>query len=193
MHIPDVVGWLLTGTFLLLAFPCLMRLVRFEHGAAVYATRNADLAELLLTLAMMAMVSPIGGPIPAAGWETMLGGAATWFLVAWFRSRAGWSLVDHRHDGHYGLSALAMLYMISAMPHNGAVHGPWFSMSTVDGPSRVILPIAVVVIGYFVVDAVRSGVLVARGRGKQSTGYASRFLCRSVMGLGMGYMFIAVL
>jgi hypothetical protein len=47
--------------------------------------------------------------------------------------------------------------------------------------------------GYFVVDAAWTGVLALRGaqRVTESSGQASRAVCRVVMGAGMGYLLLA--
>ena len=131
---------------------------------------------------MVAMLSPVGGPIPAAGWQAVLVLTAGWFAVAWWRG-AGCA--------HHALSAAAMLYMVTAMPHGGMAHGPWLTMSTMD--ARLALPlVAVAAAGYFVVDAARTGVLAVRGRAVTGrSGQASRAVCRAVMGAGMGYMLLA--
>lgn len=178
------VDWALTAVFAALALPCVLRLVRLDYGRLGDGVRHGDLAELLLVAAMVAMVSPVGGPIPAAGWQAVLVLTAGWFAVAWWRGRAGCA--------HHALSAAAMLYMVTAMPHGGMAHGPWLTMSTMD--SRLALPlVAVAAAGYFVVDAAWSGVLVVRGPAVAAAGpgQASRAACRAAMGAGMGYLLLA--
>lgn len=178
-----VVDWALTAVFAALVLPCVRRLVRLDYARLGHGVRHGDLAELLLVVAMVAMVSPVGGPIPAAGWQAVLALTAGWFAVAWWRGQA---------CAHHALSAAAMCYMVTAMPRAGMDHGPWLTMSTMD--SRLALPlIAVVAAGYFVVDAVRSGVLVVRGAALagSGSGQASRAVCRAAMGAGMGYLLLA--
>jgi len=176
-----VVDWALTAAFAALALPCVLRLVRLDYARLGDGVRHGDLAELLLVVAMVAMVSPIGGPIPAAGWQAVLVLTAGWFTLAWWRDRSG---------AHHALSAAAMFYMVTAMPHAGA-HGPWLTMSTMD--SRLALPLlAVAAAGDFVVDAARTGVVVLRGTALTAgAGQASRALCRAAMGAGMGYLLLA--
>lgn len=181
-----VVDWALTALFAVLALPCVLRLVRLDYGRLGHGVRHGDLAELLLVVAMVAMLSPVGGPIPAAGWQAVLVLTAGWFAAAWWRGRTGCA--------HHALSAVAMLYMVTAMPHAGMVHGPWLTMSTMD--ARVALPVvAVAAAGYFVADAAWSGALVVRGSGaaaaQAGSGHASRAVCRAVMGAGMGYLLLA--
>lgn len=177
------VDWALTVVFAALALPCVLRLVRLDYVRLGHGVRNGDLAELLLVVAMVAMFSPVGGPIPAAGWQAVLVLTAGWFAVSWWRGRGSGC-------AHHALSAAAMLYMVTAMPHDGMVHGPWLTMSTMD--TRLAAPlVAVAVAGYFVFDAARTGVLLARAPAAPVSGQASRAACRVVMGAGMGYMLLA--
>ncbi|MEV0073410.1 MULTISPECIES: DUF5134 domain-containing protein [unclassified Amycolatopsis] len=76
-------------------------------------TRADSVAELVLCAAMIAMASPVGAPIPAAGWQAVL-------LLT-----LGWSLTT-RHLHHVATTA-TMLFMLTAMPHSGD-HGPWLTM-----------------------------------------------------------------
>ncbi|EOD66124.1 DUF5134 domain-containing protein [Amycolatopsis vancoresmycina] len=182
-----MVDWVLTAVFAALVLPCVLRLVRLDYTRLGHGVRHGDLAELLLVVAMVAMFSPVGGPIPAAGWQAVLVLTTGWFAVAWWRTR---------RCAHHALSAAAMLYMVTAMPHTGADHGPWLTMPAMD--ARLALPlIAVVAAGYFVADAAWSGVVAIRGSvlaGPASgsvSGFASRAVCRVVMGAGMGYMLLA--
>ncbi|MEU5263222.1 DUF5134 domain-containing protein [Amycolatopsis sp. NPDC021455] len=194
-----VVDWALTAVFAALVLPCVLRLVRLDYTRLGHGVRHGDLAELLLVLAMVAMVSPVGGPIPAAGWQAVLALTTGWFAVAWWRGRSCCA--------HHALSAAAMFYMVTAMP-GGMDHGPWLTMSTMD--ARLAVPlIAVVAAGYFVVDAAWSGVLVVRGSAiarvwsgagagfgaragaVAGAGQASRAACRAAMGAGMGYLLLA--
>jgi uncharacterized protein DUF5134 len=173
--------WALTAAVALLALPCVLRLVRLDYARLGAGVRHGDLAELLLVIAMVAMLSPIGGPIPAAGWQAVLVLTAGWFAAAWWRG-AGCA--------HHALSAAAMLYMVTAMPHGGTAHGPWLTMSTMDPSGRLALPlIAVAAAGYFVIDAAWAGVVAVRGAFEP--GHVSRAVCRAVMGAGMGYMLLA--
>ncbi|GHG40148.1 MULTISPECIES: DUF5134 domain-containing protein [Amycolatopsis] len=177
------VDWALTALFAALVLPCVLRLVRLDYGRLGAGVRHGDLAELLLVVAMVAMVSPVGGPIPAAGWQAVLVLTTGWFAVAWWRRRT---------CAHHALSAAAMLYMVTAMPHGGMDHGPWLTMPGMD--ARLALPlIAVLAAGYFVADAAWSGVLVVRGSAGvgADSGHASRAVCRAAMGAGMGYMLLA--
>lgn len=183
MHIPDAVAWSLTVGFALLAVPSVYRLVRFQSYEP--DIRQMDLAEVLMVVAMVAMVSPLGGPIPAAGWQAVLALMAAWFFVAALRGRRCCAV-------HHLISATAMLYMITAMPQHGLNHGPWLVMSSM--PGRLAWPaLAVLAIGYFAFDAARSGVTatrMARGVPVRQV-LLARPVYRSAMGLGMAYMLVA--
>jgi hypothetical protein len=195
MHGSVVVSWILTAVFIALTWPCMVRLVRLDYVRLGQTTRNGDVAELLLVLAMVAMLSPIGGPIPAAGWEAVFLLASAWFLLAWWRGRRtpGHSS-PHGQCAHHALSAVAMLYMVAAMPHDGAVRGPWLTMSTMETQGGLAWPaVAVLAAAFFAVDAIRSGVVAVRASpgAAASSGFISRAACRSVMGIGMGYLLVA--
>ncbi|WP_020671772.1 DUF5134 domain-containing protein [Amycolatopsis nigrescens] len=193
MHTPVVVGWLLTAVFLLITLPCVRRLSSFQYGQPGQSVRGHDVADLMLAVAMVAMVSPVGGPIPAAGWLAVLGAAALWFLCTGLRARE--TRETRSQALHHAVSALAMCYLVAAMPHGG--HGPWLNMSTMDVSGDVsggmAWPVVAVLTGYFAVDAVRHGLLAVRPGPSSSPGFVSRAVFRSVMGLGMGYMFVAAL
>ncbi|QWF77467.1 hypothetical protein HUW46_00859 [Amycolatopsis sp. CA-230715] len=165
-------AWALTVVFALLVLPCARRLVRFDHGGTGDTgtpTRTDDLAELLMTVAMVAMVSPVGGPIPAAGWQAVLGLAACWLALVWWRGRRD-DEASACHGGHHAVTAVVMFYMVTAMPHTG------------HGSDQLALPAVAIAAGaYFAADAVRSAVRAVRERP------VSRTVCRGLMGAGMAY------
>ncbi|RSM78491.1 DUF5134 domain-containing protein [Amycolatopsis sp. WAC 01375] len=180
-----IVAWTLTAVFAALVLPCVLRLVRLDYGTQGAAIRNGDLAELLLVVAMVAMLSPVGGPIPAAGWQAVLALTGGWFAVAWWKGRRS----GHAACGHHAVSATAMLFMVTFMPHSDVTHGPWLVMSGPGGASALWLSLVFgVVAAYFAADAVRAGFSAARGDG--GSGQTSRRVCRVIMGLGMGYMLL---
>jgi hypothetical protein len=200
MHGSVVVAWVLTAVFLVLTWPCVSRLVRLDYVSLGQQTRTGDVAELLLVLAMVAMFSPIGGPIPAAGWESVFLLTGGWFAVEWWRGRHGHGHSSaHGQCAHHALSALAMLYVLVAMPETGgmaSMHGPWLSMSAMEAQGRLAWPVvAALAAVYFVVDGVRSGVVAVRATsaGAVLPGLTSRAACRAVMGVGMGYMLVTAL
>ncbi|MEC3977130.1 DUF5134 domain-containing protein [Amycolatopsis sp. H20-H5] len=196
MHGPVVVAWILTVLVGLLALPCVLRLARLDYVRLGQRVRNGDVAELLLVFAMVAMLSPVGGPVPAAGWQAVFALTAAWFAISWWRGRRPGGLHQaHGQCSHHAISALAMLAMLTAMPHGGAAHGPWLTMSAMAAPAGPAWPVlAIAAAAYFAVDAVRAGVLAVRAEGYRGPdGLVSRAVCRSVMGVGMGYMLLAAL
>ncbi|MDQ0380151.1 DUF5134 domain-containing protein [Amycolatopsis thermophila] len=183
VQIPALVAWSLTAAFALLAVPSLVRLVRLDSLSTTPDIRQQDLAELLMVLAMLAMVSPLGGPIPAAGWQAILVLTAGWFFVAALRGRRCCAV-------HHLVSAAAMLYMITAMPHRGD-HGPWLVMT--ESSAKLAWPVlALAAIGYFAVDSVRAGIIGARWARTESLRdhRAVRQVCRALMGAGMAYLLV---
>ncbi|GAB3007062.1 DUF5134 domain-containing protein [Amycolatopsis acidiphila] len=185
MHIPDALAWSLTVLFALLAVPSVYRLVRLDATRYDPDIRQMDVAEVLMVVAMVAMVSPLGGPIPAAGWQAILALMAGWFLVAALRGRRCCAV-------HHMICAAAMLYMITAMPRHGMDHGPWLTMSEMPG-SLAWPALAVAAVGYFAFDATRSGFTAARMvRGAPvREAWATRPIYRAAMGVGMAYMLLA--
>ncbi|KAA9158262.1 DUF5134 domain-containing protein [Amycolatopsis acidicola] len=187
MNIPASVAWSLTIVFALLAVPSVYRLVRLAGPGLDPDIRQMDVAELLMIAAMVAMVSPLGGPIPAAGWQAIFALTAGWFFVAALRGRRCCAV-------HHLISAVAMLYMITAMPRHGMDHGPWLTMSEM--PGRLAWPaLAVLGVAYFAFDATRSGFAAVRFvRGVPAReALTARPIYRAAMGAGMAYMLVAAL
>lgn len=185
MHIPGALAWSLTVLFALLAVPSVFRLVRANTSRYDPDIRQMDVAEVVMVVAMVAMVSPLGGPIPAAGWQAILVLMAGWFFVAALRGRRCCAV-------HHVICAAAMLYMITAMPQHGMDHGPWLTMFAI--PGSLAWPVlAIVAVSYFVFDATRSGftaVRLVRGMPAREAWFA-RPIYRSAMGVGMAYMLVA--
>jgi hypothetical protein len=191
VHGPVTVAWVATGVLVALVLPCVVRLVRLDYVRLGQAVRAGDVAELLLVLAMIAMVSPVGGPIPAAGWEALLLVTALWLAYGrWRSTRSGAQAAPSGGCGHHAVSAAVMLYMLAAMPGHGAMAGPWLTMA----PGRFALPVVAMLAGvYFLVDAARASARVLRPADGGPSGTASRAACRVVMGLGMGYLLLGAL
>ncbi|MFC4001034.1 DUF5134 domain-containing protein [Prauserella oleivorans] len=195
MQIPAI-GWALTVAFLALTLPCVSRLVRLDYARLGAGVRHIDLAGLLMTLAMVAMVSPVGGPIPIAGWQALFLLTAGWFLAAALRDRMS-AGVCRRCDLHHGLAAVGMLYMLTAMPHGGG-HTVWPTMTMDTGAPPAVPVLAGLAAAYFAFDGIQAAVRAVRsvrqrGLGAMPAGFASRTVCRTVMGVGMGYLFAAML
>lgn len=158
------------------------------RSRSVAEQRQADLAELLTAIAMVAMVSPLGGPIPAAGWQAVLVLVAGWFAVAAVRGRGR---ARRNCAVHHAICAAAMLYMFAAMPRHSANHGPWLTMSEM--PGRLGWPaLALLAAGYFAFDTVRVGYSVLRDARESTVREVllTRATCRTVLGAGMAYMLV---
>lgn len=151
--------WLLAAALLAVAGYCVARLVvahRVPHGYPG-CHRAVDVAHLVMALGMAVMISPVGGPVPVAGWETAFVLIAAWFLGAARPRRGaepsaaptGW----HGGNLHHAAAVLAMLYMITAMPADARhMSTPWMAVQhTGSGPVGWILA------GYFTVTAVLLG------------------------------------
>lgn len=90
--------------------------------------RAVDVAHVLMGSGMAVMVSPVGGPLPMAAWQTAFVLVAAWFVGSWAHGlrhpvpSVGW----HGSALHHALGALAMLYMLLAVPHPAhAVAAAW--------------------------------------------------------------------
>lgn len=183
MSTPVPVAWCLLALFLLLAVAVVVRLGHHEQAASTGAVRQSDVADFLLLLAMAASVSPVGAPIPRAGWQTVLLLVTAWFAVAAAKPRAP-AGTSRCTELHHVVSAVAMFAMATAMPHGEASHGH---------PAVAFLAVAMAV--YFGADGVRSAVAAVHMERRRPHAVAvpglrllSRPACRAVMSLGMAYM-----
>ncbi|GAA1696858.1 DUF5134 domain-containing protein [Fodinicola feengrottensis] len=108
--------WLWTIVLLGVAGHCVARLVVAQRAhCAVDRTHNA--IEAAMSAGMAAMVSPIGGPIPRAGWEAAFAVAVGWaaFSAGRSHSRRAWMWLRQAVAGG------GMLYMLTTteMPMSG--------------------------------------------------------------------------
>lgn len=195
MGIPVAAAWGATAVFVLLVYPCLSRLVRLDYHRLGTGVREADLVGLLMALAMAAMVSPVGFPVPVAGWQALFFVATCWFVVNVVRSPATRNVCRHC-DFHHGVSAAAMVYMLAAMPHgDGGHHSVWPMMVDPATAQTYALPaVALVCAVYFLADGAHTVWRAFRNRRTGAVlppGVNSRFGCRVVMNFGMAGMFVA--
>ncbi|MGH3880741.1 MAG: DUF5134 domain-containing protein [Actinophytocola sp.] len=198
--------WATTAAFLAVAGYCVARLTAAHRVPAGYPGRHraVDVAHILMGVGMAAMASPVGGPLPSVAWQTIFLLLAAWFAGSWWHERRngtpasdgmGW----HGTGLHHAVAALAMLYMLAAMPH-GAGHdpAPWLPGHLEPG---IALPaLGRVLVGYFVVSAV---LLVARTNWRPTPrpGPQPAILrtpritatCQTTMALGNGYLLLAML
>ncbi len=105
------------GTVLLLAVA--------SHGGArlVVAGRSptrphraSDAAHLLMGAGLAAMLTPLGDPIPRAGWEALFCLVVGWSLVATLRER---ERSQRPMWARHAVAGITMIYMFAAMPMSG--------------------------------------------------------------------------
>lgn len=119
---PSWLRWALAAGFLAVAGYCVVRLVVAHRVPAAYrgCHRALDVAHLVMAVGMAVMCSPVGGPLPAAGWQTAFLLIAAWFMgSAWHHWRTGIHVQPigwHGGTLHHAAAALAMLYMLTVMP-----------------------------------------------------------------------------
>lgn len=191
--------WALTACFAVLAVPPAMRLVRGHPTAALRCQVNPgdEAADLLMALGMLAMVSPLGAPVPLAGWLAVFGLAAAWSAAEWTRVRLRPNPTAPcvaPQCGHHAVMAGAMLLMFAAMTgHVGA--DPWLTAAAhpaAAGPTTVVALLAT----YSFADIARCGARIAR-QGAASTlplvfRARTRWTARAGMSAAMGTMLLAM-
>jgi hypothetical protein len=199
--------WSATAAFLVIAGYCVARLAAAHRAPGGYPGRHraVDLAHVLMGVGMAVMASPVGGPLPPAGWQTVFLLLAVWFAGSWWRSRrvapsetddVGW----HAGGLHHAVGALAMLYMLAAMPHAGHDQSPWFAGHLEPGAALPALGWALV--AYFLVA---SALVITRTNWRtaprSTAGGAPPILraprvtatCEATMALGNGFLLFAML
>jgi len=193
---PAPVLWVLSAVLVAAAVPGVYRLVAAHPEAEVrcQVNRADEAAELLVCVGMLAMVSPLGGPIPLAGWRAVylvavVGLAAHWL---WRRRAAAVSCAPSR-CGHHAVMAAVMLYMLAGMTQHGG--DPWLTLAG-HGGSLGLGPLAVAVLAYCVVDVVLAARRVARAAGESGPvlfGTRAREGTRAVTSAAMGGMLVTML
>jgi Domain of unknown function (DUF5134) len=196
--------WAGTAAFLAVAGYCVARLAAAHRVPAGYPGRHraVDVAHVLMGVGMAAMISPVGGPLPAAGWQTIFLLITAWFAASWWRERradrpAADGLGWHGTGLHHAVAALAMLYMLAAMPHAGHDPAPWLAGHVEPGIALPIVGWALV--GYFLASTVA---LAARTRRAPAVHAAAppvlraprvTAACQLTMAMGNGYLLLAML
>ena len=142
--------------------------------------RGAQLTHGVMGLAMAGMLWPWGDPVP--GWSGVLGFTV---IGAWFaarvlrgdRSSAGGSGATARHLA-ISSAAMVLMYLVHGHhtgPSGAAGSGPHAGQAVSGGANLVVLPLALVLAGYFVwhtwtcVDRARAGTRV-HGSGAHEPG-----------------------
>jgi Domain of unknown function (DUF5134) len=199
---PSWLRWMAAAAFLAVAGYCVVRLVGAHRVPAAYhgCHRALDGAHLIMGIGMAVMCSPAGGPVPAAGWQTIFLLLAAGFLaIAWYGRRAepiGWA-GGGLHGVHHAVAALAMLYVMSGMPGDGAhMADPWLAGTHAPAGPPVL---GWLLAGYFAAYAALLGARLPRPAARARAGPGSPLpgvllaprlaaTCQVVMALGMGYM-----
>jgi hypothetical protein len=198
---PDWLRWTFTALFFAVAAYCVFRLARARHVPALYhgCHRATDVGHGMMSAAMAVMCSPVGGPVPVAGWQTIFLVSTSWFAAVWWRQRHARSTEPIGWQGgalHHAISGLAMLYMLTAMPGEGHHMGaPWVpAMHSAD----LALPlVAWAFAAYFVVHATALWSRVLRPTGGDQrlpavlTSSRLAASCQVFMALGMSYVLVA--
>jgi len=192
--------WAGTTAFLAVAGYCVARLVAATRTPASYhgCHRAVDVAHVLMALGMATMLSPVGGPLPMAAWQTVFLLMSGWFVGAWWRARGtdtwhgGW----HGSDLHHALAALAMLYMLTAMPHGGHHVAPWLDGGF--GGGMALPAVGWVLVAYFLAWAVMLATRRRAGGGPEGlspvlTAPGAMVACQVTMAGGTSGMLAAML
>lgn len=200
----DALSWLGTAAFLAVAAYCVARLVAAARTPESYPGRHraVDVAHVLMAVGMAAMLSPVGGPLPMAAWQTVFLLMTAWFAGSWWQSRGaerdGWQGGWHGNGLHHALAAAAMLYMLTAMPHGGHTGAPWLTGGLGPEMSGMALPVVGwVLAAYFFATAA----VLARWRSPAGpeglptllTGRPAMTACQTTMAAGTGAMLVAML
>lgn len=198
---PTPVLWALSWTFLALAIPSLCRLVLVHPASELRCRVNRldEAAELLMCLGMLAMVCPLGGPIPLAGWQAAFGVASTGLAVAWVlqRRRPPQVACAPSRCGHHAISAGLMLAMLVGVAGHGGVPGdPWLVLAG-HGGSPGIGPLGIAAAIYLLVDTLRRVKRAVGGDNRTAAGPAlfglrSRESGRAVMNAAMATMLLSM-
>lgn len=199
MGAPEPVLWALAVYFGALAVPPALRLVRGHPAAALRCQVNPgdEAADLLMALGMLAMVSPVGAPVPPAGWLAVFALAAAWSAAEWVRvrlRRTETAPCVAPQCGHHAVMACAMLVMFAAMAtHAGA--DPWPALAqhaSGTTPALLVIPAAT----YCFVDIARCGARIARPATTRALPLVfqsrTRWTARAGMSAAMGAMLLAM-
>ncbi|WP_018686581.1 DUF5134 domain-containing protein [Actinokineospora enzanensis] len=198
---PAWLGWVLTTAFLGIAGYGVARLViAARPGTPVPAgysgrQRAADVAHVAMAFGMAVMCSPVGGPLPPAGWQTVFAVVTAWFLGAAVlgRGRGGHLPGWHGGDWQHAVAGLAMLYMLTAVPHSAhSMSAAW----TMPHAGEAALPVlGWLFVAFFAAQAVGLGMVLRRagsGGGLLADGRVAA-LCQLVMAVGTGYLLLVTL
>ena len=150
-------------------------------------------------------VSPVGGPLPVAGWQTVFLLLTAWFAATWWHGRrtgtapepVGW----HGSPLHHVAAGVAMLVMLGAMPHDGAHSAaPWMAAMPAAEAHTVVVLVGWTLAAYFLVAATVRLVHTGWRRSCPATQVPALLLaprltsaCEVTMALGTVYMLVTML
>lgn len=197
--------WASTAAFLAVAGYAAARLAAAHRVPAGYPGRHraVDVAHVLMGVGMAAMASPVGGPLPSAGWQTIFLLVAVWFTVSWWHERRAGPVPCDEYGRHgtclrHAVAALAMLYMLAAMPAPHAHDpSPWLAGHL--EPGLALPVVGWLLVAYFAASAV---LVVARTDWRPAPRPAVPSIlatprltatCETAMALGNGYLLVAML
>ena len=188
----------------MVAVYCAGRLIlasRDGQAGGCCSDRSADVSHLVMCAGMAAMFLPSLDPLPPMAWIAVFGATAAWFAVRAVRRKA-WT--ERRpEEFHHVFGSLAMVYMFAAMPGSGPMAGMEMSgMAGMDMESGLAIPVLAWVFAvYFLAHTVRLGATLIETPGAGAALAGPRQIamsapvlgsCRVVMGVGMGYMLVAM-
>lgn len=180
----------------LIAMLAAARLTHAHPASALrpYIRREDEAAEVLMSLGMLAMLLPVGWPIPRAGWLAVFALAAVVLAVTWIRGRRDDSCCVPSQCGHHLLGSLAMLLMLAAMAGHSAGHGGHGApQQAVADP--VLATVSGVAVAYFAFDV---GACLVRGRARPGSALPlvlrqrTRLTTRAAMNAMMAAMLVSL-
>lgn len=194
---PAWVSWSLSALLGLVCVSCLARLAIYR----VARTRpqgtphwHEDVGQLLMGVGMMAMLLAFLGILPKPVWVLVFLGEAAVFAVMLFRPQRGAPLAsaDSWQYVHHLMAGLAMAYVVLATTGTvvNAAHPMWLPSLAASFAMYFIAYTA-----WSLVRVRRGAVVVAGAGGAGAILGTPRVVegCRVVMGVGMVYMFMAMM
>jgi hypothetical protein len=176
------------------------------RGSA-YADRTGDVAHLVMAVGMTAMFVPGVDPLPPGVWIAVFVLMAAWVGTGLLRAETAEGPTERGHHVHLVISSAAMVFMVTAMAAPAA-GGPSEALGAGGGavlahdhggggPATALVSVALG--AYFVLHAAWSAGRMARrttttttGAGPVLFGPGLTGAAHVVMGLGMGYMLLAM-
>jgi len=194
---------LFASVLIVVAAYCAGRLIlasRDGQAGGCCSDRSADVSHLVMCAGMAAMFLPSLDPLPPMAWITVFGATAAWFTGRAVRRKV-WT-ARRPEELHHVLGSLAMVYMFAAMPSGHMAGMEMAGMPGMEMGSGLAIPVlAWVFTAYFLAHTVRLGATLIETPGAGAALAGPRQIamsapvlgsCRVVMGVGMGYMLVAM-